>query len=344
MIDICTRLYDAYGNPAILSTRGRSGVHPSQASIETDTEVIGACHRQQYFSWFDYDKSEDGNPDWSLAATMGEWIHTGVVDEYRRLAYETGLIILSAEQSFFNKKHMISGRTDIFMMDTDTKEIFGVDIKSVGEWAGRRAMKQPSMHDIMQCAIYLWEYQNTAAEGYRQIDEWLLLYVSRDENWDLKKHVHGSKFKYMWQYALSFSPDGYIVVQDQKGILTNYEDVTIDNILERYEELLDYVKRKELPPRDFEAQYSEEKIAALYKTDHLEYKKDKQAVEKWLKKGAVKGELRIIMGDGACRLCSYLKLCYSPDPTMGTKKEHVLYKLPRLDVPVATEPEGSKMF
>lgn len=346
MIDICTRLYNAYKNPSIKSTRGRSGVYPSQASIETETEVIGACHRQQYFSWFDYDYSEPGNPDWSLAATMGEWIHTGVVNELKNLVYDTGLIVLSAEQSFFNKKHLVSGRTDIFLMDRATEEIFGVDIKSVGEWAGKRAMKQPRLHDILQCAVYLWDYQNTAAKGYRKIDEWIILYVSRDENWDLKKYIHGSKFKYMWQYALSFCPDGYIVVEDQKGTLTSYRDITIQNILDRYEKLLEYIKRKELPPRDFEAQYNEDKITALYKAGGLEYKKDQGAVEKWLKKGAIKGELKITMGDGACRLCSYLKLCYSDDPTLGKKKEHVLYRLPRIDVPTAVvePPPGDSMF
>jgi hypothetical protein len=327
MIDICSRLKEAYVNPKIHTTRGKSGVNPSGVSIEIDGKIEGACHRQGYFSWFGYKKEAEINPDWTLAAVMGEWIHVGVVEEIRNHPLETGLTVLSAEQSFFNQKHMISGRTDIFMLDNLSKKIFGVDIKSVGEYVCKRTIEKPKMDHILQCAVYLWEYQQTSNQGYQEIDEWVILYVSRDENWDLKKFAHGSSLRQMWQFSIKFE-NGHVVVENQHGITVGYPEITMDKILERYETFLEKIKAKELPDRDFDAQYSEDQIVSLYKSKKLEYKKDIAAVEKWLKKGAVEGELNMKMGDSACMFCPYVKQCYSADPLDYEKAERVLFSMP----------------
>jgi hypothetical protein len=340
MIDICKRLNEAYSNPVIRRTSGRRGVYPSEASIEVNGEIVGACHREAYFDWFGYEEEGAVNPDSILAAEMGNWMHDGLVESYRARPIETGLTVLSAEQPFFNKDELISGRTDIFMMDNASGEIFGVDIKSVGEWAGKKCYLQPKLDHIIQCALYLWEYQNTARQGKREINKWIILYISRDENWDLKKNIHGSLFKYLWQFTVSFE-DEHVVVQNQAGVVTKYKDITTEGIIKRYRIFLDHVKNKNLPERDFEAQYSEEKIVGMYELGTLPFKKDIAAVEKWMKKGAAEGQLNMSIGDDACFFCRHKGKCYSEDPLSYPKEERILYDLPQGR---ATQASDADMF
>ena len=213
-------------------------------------------------------------------------------------------------------------------MDNKTKDIFGLEIKSVGEFAGKAALIQPSYSNLIQAAIYLNEYQITASKGNRNIDYWKILYISRDENWDLKARKHGSPFRYMWEYTCKFE-EGMLVVYNQHGSKEAYPEITVKNIYDRYDKIRKELKENKLPDRDFEAQYSEEKIVSLYESGLIQYKKDQAVVEKWMKKGAIEGELQLQLGDKECMFCAWKSLCYSDDPSKGEPIDQILFNIPK---------------
>lgn len=144
----------------------------------------------------------------------------------------------------------------------------------------------------------------------------------------------------LWQFDMDIE-QGYVTVQNQHGATKEYKDITIDAILDRYKYILKHIKTRSLPDRDYEAQYSEEKITALHKAGQLQFKKDNEAVEKWLKKGAKEGELGLTMGDSECMFCSHKVKCYSADPLSSPKKDFELYDIKKSNEP--TKPK-EKMF
>jgi len=331
MIDICKRLYSSFNDRKIYVNIPNDGLHPSSASIELPSgRKIGGCHRKFYYQWKGFEPSNDKNPEYVLSAEMGNWLHRGIQDYLRKNTISTNLVVLSAEQTFYDKTNYTIGTSDLFLMDIETKELFGVDIKTVGEFAGKQCIENPSAEALMQCAIYLDAYQNTSRKGYRSVDYWVILYVSRDENWDLKAYKHGSMFKLMWQFWMKFE-NGYVVVYDQRGNKTEYPDITMEAIRKRNEKILKEIKKDKLPDRDYEIQYSEEYIMALYKTDNIKFKKDIAVVEKWLKKGAKQGELDLELGDKECAFCAYSELCYSNNPAAGKVKTDILFNIDEIN-------------
>lgn len=327
MIDVCKRLYNSMEDPKVYRTSMNDGLHPSSTSVELPNgRIAGGCHREIYYKWKGFKGTEDQNVEYTLAAEFGNWLHEGIQEYMRRHVAGTDLVVLSAEQSFCDPANSTLGTSDLFLMDLNTKETFGVDIKTVGEWAGKACLEQPSIEALMQCAIYMDQYQQTSRKGYKDIDYWVILYVSRDENWDLKARKHGSIFRFMWQFWMMFEDD-MVVVYDQKGNRQEYPEITLEAIRKRNNKILQELKQDTLPDRDFEVQYTEEYLTSLWKADQFKFKKDIAVIEKWYKKGAKKGELTLEMGDKQCRFCSYQSLCYSDDPTAGKQKERKLFSL-----------------
>lgn len=73
----------------------------------------------------------------------------------------------------------------------------------------------------------------------------------------------------------------------------------VENILQRYRQLDQYIQKKEVPPRDYELAYSAEKIEKMWKQNKVA----KTTYEAW-KKG------RAAPGDWQCRYCNWRKLCH----------------------------------
>ena len=327
MIDICKRIYNSLDDPLIYKTRGNTGFYPSQASVKLNNgEIAGGCHRQIYYQWKNFEPTEPSVVDYIFAAEMGNWIHDGILSYLEKHVVSTGLIVLSAEQSFYNLPGMVSGRTDLFLQDIETKKNFGVEVKSVGGFAGKDSLLQPSFTHLLQTAIYLHEYQETSKQGYADINSWIILYISRDEGWDLKARKHGSIFKYMWQFTCQFEDD-ILVVYDQRGGKTTYPEIAIKNIYSRYDKIKLELSQNILPDRDFIAQYSETKIVTLHQTNQIKFKKDIAVVDKWMAKGAKPGKLDLQLGDKEFMFCAWKTLCYSNDPSKGTKAKQKLFNL-----------------
>ena len=341
-INIPERIYNALHKPSTNQTRGRSGLYPSEASVDIDGKVIGSCHRASWFRWNNYKPSGDINPDWSMAAIIGEWYHDGIVNLMRSMSHELGFTILAAETGFFDPNHMISGRIDFLMRDNKTGKLQGIDTKSVGEFKGKKCIEWPSDDHVLQCAVYLKIYQDNIAKqkdnSLETVDKWGILYISRDENWDLKKKAHGSFLQLFWQFDIEFEKD-IVVVTNSQGAKKKYSHISVSNLFERYKKLLKLISTNSLPDREFERQYSEEKIVDLHKAKEIQFKKDQTVIDKWLKNGAPEGELGLKLGDSQCMFCSYQEQCYSEDP-LNWPKDNV----PLVDIKSLAKPEQKSVI
>lgn len=335
MLNIPHRIYNAFANPATSTVRPNTGLYPASASIEVDGAIYGACHRAEYYRWYRYAPTNEMDPESILITSIGDSIHNMVSSILRRNVEETNIVVLSDEQAFFDSTEFISGRTDLLLKDLKTGHLHGCDVKSVGEYKASMVIDQPDLLHILQCVVYLDQYNKSAKiNNSKPISDWIILYIARNESWRLKKYPHGSLFKYMWQFTIDLDK-GYVTVTGQNGSKKEYPKITVEKIYERYRNLLAKIRIKTLPDRDFQLQYDDARITGLHKAEELN-KADSASVEKWLKDGAKPGEHGVEMGDFQCRFCSWQKLCHSDDPVNGDKQKQTLYNIPK-DVIVAKE-------
>jgi len=344
MLDIPRRVYDTIVDPKIYTVRGNTALYPASASITIDGERYGACKRQEWYRWFKYEATERGEPEYRLTAITGEAIHEKMVEFLREHTAATDIVVMSAEQSFYDPVEFISGRIDILLKDLKSGAIHGCDIKTVGDYKSGTVIEQPSVEHILQCAIYLDQYNKSATiANSKKVEDWIILYIARGENYKLKKYPHGSVFKFMWQFSIDLSK-GYVTVTNQMGSSQEYPDITMENIYKGYRDQIEAIKKKELPPRDYEWQYSEEKLVGMLKLDKLN-KTESAVVKKWMDDGAKPGTLELDKGDFQCRFCEYKGLCYSPDPLEGPKKKSILYKETKLnETPTKTNSKIEDIF
>jgi hypothetical protein len=342
MIDLTSRLFEALETPITSDIRGKSGFYPSSASIDMpDGTISGSCLRQQYYRWMDCAPTDKGDIEWKITSMVGEALHKTVGWMFREMSLGTNLTLIREEQSFFDKDHMLSGRIDLLLYDAVSDAVMGCDIKTVGEFAASISIDQPRLKDILQCTIYLDQYQKHGNKTKHPLKEWAILYLARTESWRLKKYPHGSPFKYMWQFSLFLDEvDNHVIVENQYGERTHYEYITPEKIYARYGKLKDYIKSDSLPPRDFEHTYSEERIVGMFKEGKIKYKKDLTVIDKWLAKGAEAGELGLDMGDFECRYCDFKSLCWSDRPEDIVTKKKELYDLgDTSSIIIPTEPQ-----
>lgn len=337
MLDIPNRIYSALSAPKVTNVRGNTGLYPASASIVLDGKTYGACHRAEYYRWYRYAPTSESDPEGQLIMMSGESMHEMLVDYLRKATIDTDIMVLSAEQSFFDSKEMISGRIDILMKDLKTGRLHGCDIKSVGEYKAGLVIEQPAIEHILQCAVYLDQFNKSAAlNGSRPVEDWIILYISRVDTYKLKKYAHGSMFKNLWQFSVDLTR-GYITVTDQYGAQKEYPEITMEKIYERYATLLTKIKLKELPDRDYEAQYGEETIVGLHSGKKLN-KAQTAAVKEWMDDGAKEGELDVELGDFNCKLCNWSALCWSAKPEDGPKAVPTLYNIKK-ELAIVRAPE-----
>ena len=180
---------------------------------------------------------------------------------------------------------------------------------------------------MLQSVLYLDYYQNFIPEGMTAPTKWYIWYISRAENWTIKGKKHGSPFAMMWDFYITLEGEERIpVIHSSEGI-SKWSDYTVPKIHERYHDLSGYLERTEIPKRDYELQYSEEKILGLYKYDKLIFKKHKEPVAKWIKKGCPEGKLKLEMGDFECRVCSWKSHCWNFET--DSLSENILFNLPK---------------
>ena len=217
--------------------RGRRSFYPSEASIisRTDGRIIGRCHRAIWYDWTGVKPSNptDARGWWTFQ--VGNLIESAYIENAKQLGIWAGDHI-----KFYNQELNIAGEADLFIFREPLhkdlpKTIAGVEIKSAYGYGFQRSIKeQPKIENLLQVALYLNHFEN--------IDEWLLVYHSRDTMENV-------------EYKITINKDDvgkYLVIDETMPVRVFY----IKDIHDRFRTLGGYLMKGELPPRDYTYGYS----------------------------------------------------------------------------------------
>jgi hypothetical protein len=319
---LSSKLAKALNNPSFVNIKKSTSLTPSAASTKlSDGSIVGACTRQQYYKIKGYEPDAGiKNVDWTLAAIMGDNMHemlSNIIDTY---GFEMGIQKLTKEHSIYNPLIRLSGRCDLIVWDHTHKEPVGIEIKSIGEYKCKKAIEQPIEEHVLQAVVYLDHYNKSIPNDQIKINKWYLWYISRTENWSIKSKSHHSPFSMLWDYCITLENDIPIITLTD-GTKQKWTDYSVQNIYQRYDILNNALMANTVPPRDYELQYSEEKITELHKLNKIATKTNKEIIDKWLAKGAPPGKLKLTMGDSECMFCEYAKLCW--ENTLNTTPKQI---------------------
>lgn len=311
---LSNKLARAITEPAIPHYKRSTSINPSAASVRLlDGKVVGACNRQQYYR-ITQEEPESGspNPDWILSSIMGDNLHSFLCQIIDTYGFQMGLQKITAEHPIYDPRVGLSGRSDLIVWDHNTDEPVGIEIKSIGEYKCKKAVEEPIGEHVLQSVVYLDFYNKNIPEGQKKITKWYIWYLSRSENWTIKSKPHNSDLTILWDYRIEL--DNGVPIVKTSTFSQRWVEYSVEKIYERYQSLVDHVKTNTVPPRDYEIKYSEERIAGMHKLGELN-KTNSEVVEKWIKKGAPKGKLKLEMGDGECMFCDYKRLCWEGQRT-----------------------------
>lgn len=313
MNNLTNRFKEAYENPTIDSKKRSSTYHPSSASIEVEENgakrVIGGCIRQQWYRIKSEGCTNPGITDHAISADIGEKLHLLIEDYLDTHGFKMGIQKIKAESVIYDKELNLSGRSDILAWDHLNNELIGIEVKSVGEYKAGKCAEAPDETHVMQAMIYLDFYNKHIPEGMPRPKKWYIWYISRTENWTIKARKHGSPLQMLWDYYITLDEEGIPNIYSAHNT-ERWAHLSVEKIKERYSDLDYFVTENVLPPRDFEIKYSEERLVDMYKRDQIPTKRDKEIIRKWLAKGAPEGDLKIDMGDFACRFCDWKDHCW----------------------------------
>jgi len=267
--------------------RYHRGYHPSGASCiikneYDEEEVVGKCLRDSYWACKSVEKSNPMTARGVRITTVGKKIEEWEVQKYKEMGIWRGNNV-----KFFDQDHQISGEVDAFVEDSQTKSIIGVEIKTGYGYqfqsqviGNDRRKGNPKPEHLMQVMLY---------ENYfKDIPLFKMVYIDR-----------GNAARAEFNVTLDKST-GAAIVDGKKY----NERMTIPAILHRYEELGKCLEDGVLPPRDYQLQYSNEKIQFLLDSNRLS-KKDAGIFTKT-------GKLET--GDWRCSYCDYKDYCWKGDP------------------------------
>lgn len=318
------RFYSALSNPATKVIKKSVTFHPSSASIvvpaqEGGNKVIGSCLRESYYRMTEIMTSNTTVPDYIVSANIGDKLHDYLNEVINDHGFIMGLQKIDSEHSFLDEDLNLSGRSDLIVWDHFNNEMVGIEIKSVGEFKSGKVIERPDPVHVMQCMLYLDHYRTTIPELMHRPTKWYIWYISRSEGWSTKGKKHLSPLQMLWDFYITLDDNGIPSIHTSSGN-ERWEHFSVEKIKDRYRQLRNNLDNGILPDRDFQIEYSEEKIVGLYKTDQLTRKTDKEKVEKWLAKGAKEGKLGISMGDFECSFCAWKDHCWYNTPLTSQNK------------------------
>ncbi len=272
---------------------------PTEASVELEEKypgepnVLGACMRANYYRYVGGFKGDPYTPYsyWTFATGNAYENHL------RELWKQMGLWIDNSVKFRSKEKH-ISGEMDVVLIDPVTEKTICVELKSYQGYDAAKNLKgnpryglvgKPKDPHLMQIMIYLDLHQHIFEYGK-------LIYIDKV----CKDNV---------EFTISLHKEGentYPIIND-----TISRRFSVEQIYERFEKLRGFIENKIIPPRDFELQYSPEKIEREFEAGNIG--KTKYAL--WQKKG-------VKPGDFNCHYCKYKTTCWEIDgPTQPDETE-----------------------
>ncbi len=261
--------------------------YPTEASVELESEhpgeknVIGTCMRAAFYRYSGEFKGQAYTPYSHWIFLTGKALEEALVENWKQMG-----IWVDNNIKFRSKEHHVSGELDIVIKDPEDGKLKIVEIKT---YYGYEATKEicgnpkkgipgkPKDNNLLQILVYLYLHQHIFESGK-------LIYID-------KVSQNNAEFD------ISLTKEGDSTYPVINGVVQRR--FAVEEIFERYELLGDYIEQKQLPPRDYEIQYSPERVERLWK----EKKISKTKYEAWQDGKPV--------GDWACSYCRYKAECWS---------------------------------
>lgn len=278
------KLTDEYMTRKRISFPRQAHLRPSEASVVWVDEhgikrTAGSCLRQSYYRLTGVSGMDtDAYSEWVFA--LGKAVEVILVEQWKQMG-----IWVDNNLKFYWPEYNISGEVDCILRDPTTAELVLVECKSMYGYNAHRDIcgntKQagkPKTSQMLQLCIYLKFLKEFFSYGK-------LVYYSRDD-------AHRAEFDIRLKEESPNCTRIYINDTPDKRFY-------VENILNRYTELNQYLSMNAVPAADYEWQYSDEKIEKLYEIEEI----GKTKYQDW-KKG------KEIIGDWQCRWCQYHPICW----------------------------------
>lgn len=260
--------------------------YPSEASVKIiedgQEEVLGGCIRASYFRLSKEFAGDKPEARAEYIFIQGKSVENFLVDLFKEMG-----IWHASSVRFTNAEYNISGELDAVLVEPDGT-LYGAEIKSFyGYYAAKeicgnkwKAGKPKDSH-LLQTLVYLYHFRG-------RLPYFRIIYFARDE-------VKRKTFK------IELHQEGDLFYPKVDGIVDRR--FTVNDVLARYKELDAYVKSGEIPPVDFELQYSDAKIEDFF----AKGKVSKTKYNAW-KAGKLKPYEHI--GDWQCSYCPFKAVCW----------------------------------
>jgi CRISPR/Cas system-associated exonuclease Cas4 (RecB family) len=258
--------------------------YPSEASVVYinnlgEKQVSGTCLRQIYFKLKGSPRA-DTTPYTEWIFALGKAVEQILVEQYKQMG-----IWVDNNVKFYWQEYNISGEVDCIIRDPIDNCMIPLEIKS---FYGYQATKdlcgnakkigRPKTSQMLQLCVYLKYLKDIFPYGK-------MIYYARDS---AKRAEFNIELKEESQNKTSVYVNG---VKDNRFY--------VENILNRYVELNQYITLDTMPPADYTIQYSDEKIEKLYELEEIG-----EATYKNWKKGKEK------IGDWQCNYCPFSGICW----------------------------------
>jgi len=285
--------------------RHRPGLHPTEASVEFTEDnrklVVGKCMRAAWYRSMEVRKTESASAGLMQKAHLGKWDEQGIVDRWKEMSiwYDNNI-------KFYQKSHFLSGEIDAVLKNPNTGGLIGMEVKSFyGYYANKMvtgAKREqtpgvPKEPQFLQAIIYAWEYRDI-------LEEFRLYYIERGDGHRVEFRVGfderpDGKHQAWWQqidgkYWNYFVPDKV------------FQPYTIEDIYDRYTLLLQKLKNKELPGKDFSGKWDDETVEWMWTHGRL----GKTKYQAWTKNSS-----KNPVGDWQCSYCDYKAQCMQDELT-----------------------------
>jgi hypothetical protein len=314
-------------DPPIRDVKVQTAFYPSSASVKVIDpdlgipKVIGAssgCLRRQYYDITGVTPTSRTSAEGSFKMWMGGLIQGLFENQIKKAG-----LWMDSEVRMWIPKYKVSGRVDTWCWDPESLKPghpripIPIEFKSTGRFgeSGQititKGKLMPHGEHVCQVMPYLDFYSQWPEWYHGQPMRIVIFVVSRDSmNW--REHVVslGGKGKYGDDIK---DDERYAIVRNDMGTF-QLKHITMAGIYSRYMQVAEHLRQKNVPGRDFQLQYGNERIKRMAdkelmsKTDikkvAASIKRDPKGNDRWL------GKMEKPYGDWQCAYCPYTMKCY----------------------------------
>lgn len=317
---------------------------PSEASAIITNEhgeevVVGKCRRATFFRYAT--QCVDFYPQYAHLRTLVDeleekkvpvdrymrwiWIQGELYEEYVINMAKASGVYIADQVPIYVKEINLSGKQDVVVINPESHKFSICEVKSVygfganyvlGTHSERRKkiLGTPRDSNLMQIALYDW---------------WA---ASKDENYEDSRLLYGARDTGRYsEYRIRTEEDEEGTIRISYRGASPFESewvespITINSILiDGYKYVEDHLQAGEIPVRDYELAYSEERIHKMWKRGELG-KTDSEKLEK-IEARKKENEERVAeglnpkkelkpleKGDWQCDKCTFKNFCYDAE-------------------------------